>query len=133
MSQLLFVTGVPPGGTYAPFRGAPAFFPEMTAREIAQMTLNSHVQYGGHSDAAIDEVAKIRFADRPGFRFTFGYVTPADHEVRSEYRGTVVGDRLYMIGFSGRAAVFAGQWFDVERIMVSARLLPDGRAAARPG
>lgn len=78
-------------------------------------------------------MAEIGFADRQGFRVTFGYVTRANHEVRAEYRGTVVGDRLYMLGFSGRAWVFASQWPDVERIMASAGLLPNGRAAAPPG
>lgn len=125
-SQLTFVTGLPPGAAYAPFDGAPRFFPEMTSEEIAQMVLNSHVQHGGHMVAKIDSVVEAPFAGHPGFRFTYSYVTRSDHEVRSAFSGAVVGDRLYLIGYTARAAIFEAGWPDVERIVDSARLLDAG-------
>ncbi len=123
LSQLSFVTGIPPGGHYAPFRDAPAFYPEMTPRDIADMTLASHVQHGGHMEARIDEVAEASFAGQPGFRFAYSYLTRNNHRVAAVYRGRLVGDRLYMIGYTARAELGDAGWSDAEHIMASARLL----------
>ncbi len=125
MSQLIFITGLSSGGSYSPTSGSPAYFPEMTPEEIARMTLNSHVQHGGHSEALVHEVKEAEFAGHPGFRFTYGYVTRNKLPVRTTFMGAVVDERLYMIGFAAREeqGLYEQGWPTADRIIQSARII----------
>jgi hypothetical protein len=78
----------------------PRFSKTMLAPDIAQLFESSYRVSIGTSLMSIDSVAPATFAGRPGFHFTYTFVTQGE-EVRrkGDATGAVVNGKLYLITF----------------------------------
>ncbi len=86
------------------YKPLPKFERSMLPSDIAQLYEQTQRIALDTPDFAIDAIAPVQFAGRPGFKFNFHYTRPDEELTRKgEARGAVIGGKLFMITYVAAA------------------------------
>lgn len=103
----------------------PRFAGTMLAPDVAQLFEQSYRLAGGSSLFSIDGIEPARFADNPGFRFTYSFTLQTDEvRRRGEATGGIVGGKLYMITFEAPAIHYYDHDLANYRALVTTARIP---------